>query len=76
MHSITTNASRLGCRLQISCSTNTPVTVSSGVTVEITSAEASTKLNNVKFTVSEGASFVCTVPQLDWTSVETVPVST
>ena len=45
-----------------------------GATVEITSALASTKLNNVKFWVREG-NFLCSVPMLDWTSVETVAVS-
>ncbi|CAM9568983.1 unnamed protein product, partial [Ectocarpus fasciculatus] len=56
---------------QITCDTNTPVEVLDGATVEITSALASTKLNNVKFWVREG-NFLCSVPMLDWTSVETV----
>ncbi|CAN0144936.1 unnamed protein product, partial [Ectocarpus sp. 12 AP-2014] len=37
----------------------------------MTSAEASTKLNNVKIWVRDGT-FLCTIPMLDWTSVETV----
>lgn len=61
-------------RPKISCSTNTHVLVTPGVTVEITSAEAATKLNNVKFELQDGSTFVSSVPQLDWTSVETEPV--
>ncbi|CAB1098144.1 unnamed protein product [Ectocarpus sp. CCAP 1310/34] len=38
----------------------------------MTSVLASTKLNNVKFWVREG-NFSCSVPMLDWTSVETSP---
>ena len=45
-----------------------------GASLEITSAESSTKINNVEIWVREG-SFLCTVPELDWTSVETVVVS-
>lgn len=58
---------------QISCDTNTPIEINDGASLEMTSAEASTKLNNVKVWVREG-SFLCTVPMLDWTSVETVTV--
>ncbi len=39
----------------------------------MTSAEASTKLNNVKIWLQDGT-FLCTVPMLEWTSVETVEV--
>lgn len=39
----------------------------------MTSAEPATKINNVKIWLREG-SFLCTVPKLDWTSVETVAV--
>ncbi|CAM9912938.1 unnamed protein product [Scytosiphon promiscuus] len=56
---------------EISCDTNTPIEVLNGASLEMTSMEASTKLNNVKVWVQEG-SFLCTVPMLDWTSVETV----
>ncbi len=59
--------------LQISCPTNTPIEVNGGASLEMTSAEASTKLNNVKIWVRDGT-FLCTVPMLDWTSVETVEV--
>lgn len=64
------------CRPQITCSTNTLVSVTSEAAVELISSEPSTKLNNVKFDLSGRASFLCTVPQLDWTSVETAPVTT
>ncbi len=56
--------------LQISCPTNTHIEVSDGASLEMTSAEASTKLNNVKIWLRAG-NFLCTVPFLDWTSVET-----
>ena len=59
---------------QISCATNTPIEILGGASLEITSAESSTKINNVEIWVREG-SFLCTVPELDWTSVETVVVS-
>lgn len=59
--------------LQISCSTNTPIEISGGASVEMISSEPFTKINNVKIWLREGT-FLCTVPKLDWTSVETKAV--
>ena len=59
--------------LQISCSKNTPIEISGGASVEMTSSEPFTKINNVKIWLREGT-FLCTVPKLDWTSVETKAV--
>lgn len=44
------------------------------VTVEMQTAEASTTIINVKIETDEGAAFMCTVPQLEWISVETEQV--
>lgn len=42
----------------------------SGCAVELTSGYRSSSFNNIKFELTEAASFKCSISHLDWTSVE------
>lgn len=58
--------------VQVSCSESTSVEVEEGISVEITSAQAATKLENVRFQLAEKAEFVSSVPALEWASGQIV----
>ncbi|CAM9648236.1 unnamed protein product [Pylaiella littoralis] len=57
---------------EISCDVNTALEITNGASLQMISSEqGGTTINNIKIWVQDGT-FLCDVPNLEWTSVETV----